>query len=164
MEVLVAWRFRPGLSKIEALVVGLGLSVCHCFEMAGRAASADFGRSSGGMEGFEFSGCVEGEVASVDAGLVVMMDFGEPQRLGTRYSIPVLKARIRGRRKKEAKVNLKLGDSRKKRKEKKWKETRERASVSFKLRLCTSLNSVLHHDLDARAQNLATSSFRCAKC
>ncbi len=145
----MAWRFRPGLSKIEALVVGLGLSVCHCFEKAGRAASADFGRSSGGMEGFEFSGCVEGEVACIDAGLVVMMDFGEPQRLGTRYSIPVLKARIRGRRKKEREKEAKG---------KEWKETRERASVSFKLRLCTLVVCYI-----TIAQNLGTSSFRCAK-
>ena len=72
----MAWRFRPGLSRIEALLVGFGLSVCHCFEMAGRAASADLDRSSGGMEGFELSRDVEGETAAIDAGLVAMMDVG----------------------------------------------------------------------------------------
>jgi hypothetical protein len=152
MEVLVAWRFRPGLSKIEALVVGLGLSVCHCLEMAGRAASADFGRSSGGMEGFEFSGNVEGEAASVDA----MMDFGSPKDWARDTASQCRRQeREDEEREKGAKVNL--NNSRKKRKKKNGRRRERERLCFFQIKdtlVCYITISMPEH---------RTSSFRCAK-
>ncbi len=104
------------------------------------------------MEGFESSGGVEGEVASVDAGLFAMVDFGEPQRLGMRYSNLVLKAGIRGRRKKEAKVNWKLSDSREERKEKNGRR-RERELLSLQITVtlvCYITISMAQHSTEPR--------------
>lgn len=92
--------------------------------MAGRAASAAFGRSSGGMEGFEFSGDVEGEVASVDA----MMDFGSVKDWARDTASQCRKQEREDEGEKEAKVNL--NDSRKKRKEKNGR-IREREEAPF---------------------------------
>lgn len=76
LEVLVAWRFRPGPSEIDVLAVGFGLSVCHCFEIVGRAASLDVARSSQGEGGLRISAESEGQLTSLAAESVVMMYVG----------------------------------------------------------------------------------------
>lgn len=45
-EIFVARRVSPGVLNIEACAATCGLSVCHCFEIAGLAPSPDGPRLS----------------------------------------------------------------------------------------------------------------------